>query len=122
MERPVGIKVTVVLMSLAIATGWSVLDWHASHAIARFLSFTAVILIGYFVIWSYWEGENWARIAVIVCSALAVLNVTDWNDLHSGKIVGARHLMLAGDAALGVFLLYWLNTSAVRAFFRRDAQ
>ncbi len=122
MERPVGITVTAVLMSGANAMGWTVLDWHASHAIARFLSFTAVILVGYFVIWCYWQGENWARIFVIWCSALAVLNLSDWNDVHLGKIAMARYLMLASDAGLGLFLLYWLNTSAVRVFFRRHAR
>jgi len=53
MERPKGITTTAVLMSIANAMGWMIIDWHVPHAIARFLSFTAVILVGYIVIWAY---------------------------------------------------------------------
>ena len=31
------------------------------------------------------------------------------------------HIMIASEAVLGLFLLYWLNTSTVREFFRRNS-
>jgi len=120
MDRRRGITVTAILMSVTNALGWTLIDWNATHAVVRFFSFTAIIFVGYLMIWFYWKGENWARILVIWCSALAVLNLSDWNNIHAGKIVIARHLMLASEAGLGVFLLYWLNTTTVRAFFRRN--
>jgi hypothetical protein len=121
MTRPTGINITAVLMSITNAMGWMIIDWHASRAVLRGATYTILILVGYVFVWFYWKGRNWARISVILCFAVAVVNLTGWNSTKPGTILWVRHTMIATEAMLGIFLLYWLNTSDVREFFRRRA-
>jgi len=115
-----GITVTAILMCVTNAMGWMIIDWHANNAKVRFVSFSFLILLGYVFIWFYWQGRNWARISVIVCSLIAVSNLTAWNSAKPGTIMWSRHLMIGSEALLGLFLIYWLNTSRVRSFFHQD--
>jgi hypothetical protein len=80
--------------------------------------FTVVIAMGCAVIWFYWQGENWARLCVSACSVLAILNLTEWNRPKPGVIVLLMHAMVAAEGILGLFLLYWLNTSKIRLWFK----
>ena len=121
MERPKGINITAILMSVTNAMGWMMIDWHSHNVKVRFISYTLLILLGYLFIWFYWQGRNWARISVIICSVIAVGNLTAWNYDKPGTIVLFKHLMIASEAVLGLFLLYWLNTSRIRRFFHPHA-
>jgi hypothetical protein len=121
MDRPRGITITAILMSITNAMGWMMIDWHANHARTRFFSFTVLILVGYLFLWFYWQGRNWARISVLVCSVIAVANLTNWNYDKPGTVMWSRHLMIAAEAIIGLFLLYWLNTSRIRNFFRQSS-
>lgn len=112
---------TALLMSLTNAMGWVIIDWRAPHARLRFTTYTVLSLLGYVFVWFYWQGRNGARISVVLCSILAIVNVTAWSSNKPGTILWLRHIMIASEAALGVFLLYWLNTSTVREFFRRSS-
>ena len=120
MERPVGITVTAILMSVTNAMGWIMIDWHAPHTMLRFLMYTLLILLGYLFIWHYWFGRNWARISVLICSVIAIGNIAAWSYSKPGTIPSIRHVMIGSDALLGFFLLYWLNTSRVRASFHQN--
>jgi hypothetical protein len=120
MDRPGGITITAVLMSTTNAMGWMLIDWNSNNAKVRFITFTLFILAGYLFIWFYWQGRNWARISVILCSLLAVANLSAWSHQKPGTIVWSSHLMIASEAALGFFLLYWLNTARIRRWFRED--
>jgi hypothetical protein len=72
-----------------------------------------MITIGYIVIWFYWRGRNWVRILVLLNSFLCLYN------LRYGSPPGvARHIMIAVEAALAIFLVCWLNTRAVKEYFR----
>ena len=46
MERPTGITITAVLMSMANALGWMIIDWHAPHVRLRFVTYTVLIAAG----------------------------------------------------------------------------
>ena len=92
--------------------GWAIIDWSIPRANVIFVMFTVTIAIGYLVIWFYWKGRNWARILVILTSLLSLYNLRHWN--HSGIV---ERVMIGAKAILGIFLLYWLNTPNVRAFF-----
>jgi hypothetical protein len=70
-------------------------------------------MVGYFVICFYWEGHNWARILVLLTSVLCLYNLRYFSH---GRI--AVRLMIGSEAALAVFLLFWLNTPNVKSFFR----
>ena len=65
MNRPAGVTTTALLMGITNAMGWGIIDWQAPHAAIRFVIYTILIVIGYAVIWFYWQGENWARVFVL---------------------------------------------------------
>jgi hypothetical protein len=100
-------------MPITNAMGWAIIDWSRPDAKLVFAVFTVTILIGYVVIWFYWRGKNWARILVLLTSLLCFYNLHSWT--RDG--LPAR-IMISAEALLAVFLLYWLNTRAVREFFR----
>jgi hypothetical protein len=112
-ERPVGLTATAILMSITNAMGWAIIDWSKPHAFTTFFFFTDFIVIGYAVLWFYWQGRNWARILVLLTSLQCLYNLRHWD--HGGIV---ERVMIGSEAVLAVFLLYWLNTRAVRAFFR----
>jgi hypothetical protein len=112
-NRPKGLTETSILMSITNAMGWAIIDWSKPSAHRTFLIFTVMIAIGYLVIWFYWNGRNWARILVILTSLLSLFNLHLWS--HSGTV---ERVMIAAEAILAIYLLYWLNTPRVRAFFR----
>jgi hypothetical protein len=114
-ERPKGLTATSIFMSITNAMGWAIIDWSKPNARIIFVLFTVTIAINYLVIWFYWKGRNWARILVLLTSLLCLYNLRHWN--HGGI---AERIMIGAEALLAIFLLYWLNTPMVRAFFRRQ--
>ncbi len=113
MERPEGLSVTAVLMCVCNAMGWFTIEWDKPRAGTKFVLFTTFILAGYVFVWFYWNGQNWARIAVLLTSLLTILNL---RFVNRGNAV--NRVMILSEAILGIFLLYWLNTAHVREFFR----
>lgn len=82
--------------------------------------FTAVFLltVAALAIWSYWKGQEWSRILVLIASFLVaareVSRMIDGENLVSLM----SHPLLFLDFAMAIFLLYWLNTRPVRAWFK----
>jgi hypothetical protein len=76
MNRPKGLALTAWLMVALSTLGWSVIDWNGYRnpvlhsPRATFVSFIAVIvtmkICGLVCIWYYFQGRNWARIAVLL--------------------------------------------------------
>jgi len=127
MNRPKGLALTVVLMGLiyAVAMLWIAFrPVPGSNNLTRFLFFTLVMCVGYVVIWFYWKGRNWARIAVLLVSASSILTLSAWNRVPwpSGFWTTVAHGLLAVRALLGLFLLYYLNTRPLLEFFYRDTK
>ena len=112
-ERPEGLAATTILMCITNAMGWAIIDWTHRHAGITFVLITITIAASYLVLWFYWRGKNWARILVLLNSLLCLYNLRFWN--HGGVMT---RVMIGAEAALAIFLLYWLNTQKVRAFFR----
>jgi len=89
----------------------------------------SVVLLGYAVLWYYWQGRNWARHLVIFTSVLAIGNFLAMLVISVVLFVIEReyspyvlnHAAVAvPNAALGAFLLYWLNKKDVRVWFRKS--
>jgi len=110
--RPKGLTETAALMSLTNALGWFTVDWSHPHAATTFWLFTVFILGGYFVIWFYWRGRNWARLLILLTSLLCLYNLRYF---FRGGIV--ERVMVGSEAILAVFLLFWLNSRGVKSFF-----
>jgi len=101
-------------MSLCNAMGWLAIDWNKTHAWFSFGIFTLLIIIGYVFLVFYWKGRNWARIAVLLTSVLAISNLRYWNRGNR-----ANSVMILSEAMLGLFLLFWLNTKTVSQYFKK---
>jgi len=78
----------------------------------------SVVLLGYAVLWYYWQGRNWARQFVMFTSTLTIVNLLAMLVISVVLFVTRReyspyvlnHAAVAvANAALGAFLLYWLN-------------
>jgi hypothetical protein len=83
-----------------------------------------VILWGYVVIWNYWRSRNWARLFVMFVSILTILNFLMATVLFAiGRLYRSSvpyDSVIVANAALGAFLLYWLNKRDVRAWFLKS--
>jgi hypothetical protein len=68
--------------------------------------------------WFYYQGRNWARLAVIFASVLIFLNNYGAIKLSNPivKVVDASQMIVA------VFLVISLNTSTAKIYFNRDDQ
>jgi hypothetical protein len=69
-ERPRGLTETSVIMANTNAMGWGIIDWSRADARLTFRIFTSFILVGYVVLWFFGDGQNWARILVLLTSIL----------------------------------------------------
>lgn len=94
--------------------GYSAVNWHSPRLVSvlAIVSFTKVV--GYVVLWFYWEGRNWARRLVLVTSAISFW-LLRWMDNASAL---ARMTIIL-DVVTAAFLLYWLNTVAAKSYFSR---
>ena len=101
-------------MALLNPFGFVIIDWSV-HPVLLALSIAGVsllILVSYVALWFYWQGRNWARWMVLLSSLLALLNLAFWT-----SATPAERIMIAVEAPLALFLLYWLNTSPVKKYF-----
>jgi hypothetical protein len=74
------------------------------------------------LIWHYWKGQNWSRIFVLLWSLfVAVRALSFLVDHNLDPTALMSHPLSFFHALLAVFLLYWLNTSAVRAWFKKTS-
>jgi TonB family protein len=125
MNRPKGLNVSALAMALCNVMLWTVLNPATRpHYLRVLASWTVVIGIGFVVIWFYWQGKNWARIAVLIYSALCIWNLSGWSRFSSspGFLTTPIQISLVSRALLGVVLLFWLNTRPVREFFLSKSQ
>ena len=121
MNRPKGLNLSALAMSCCNVMLWLVFNPETRPHYMRVLAFwTVVIGIGFVFIWFFWQGKNWARIAVLIYSAICIWNLIAWSRLTSNPYLRSTptQVLLASRAVLGVVLLFWLNTRAVREFFQ----
>jgi putative Mn2+ efflux pump MntP len=104
-------------MCICNALGWFTIDWDKPHATTTFVAFTILIPIGYAFLWFYWKGHNWARIAVLSTGVLTICNLRYWQ--HGNSL---NRFMIGTETALGIFLIYWLNTARIREYFKAGAK
>jgi len=123
MNRPKGLALTAIFMALCNAMIWATIKpGRPPYSQRMLVFFTFMICVGYFFIWFYWQGRNWARISVLLVSFASIPNLLNWNrvSLSPALLTTPAHILLATRAILGAALLYWLNTRPVVEFFKRD--
>jgi hypothetical protein len=71
-----------------------------------------MVVARFTVIWFYWNGYRWARLVVLLVSLVALWNLTSWM-----RVTTFISVVIALQVAMGLFLLYWLNTPPVKTYF-----
>ena len=114
--RPTEVTLTTLVMGVLNPLGYALLfDVRPPRSVAKVsLILTLLIAAGYFVLWFYWQGYNWARLLIFVTCFLCFYNLRGF--VSANVLV---RIMLLGEAAVALFLVYWLNTSQARMFFQR---
>lgn len=117
-QRPKPVICATWLMVALNTSSPFFIHWHRTKVpyIIGFL-LGVVMLIGYWVLWYFYRGRNWARILCMLDSVLCIY----WlkyipRYLHDTWSV-ARIASTLICATLAVYLLYWLNTREARNFF-----
>lgn len=133
MQRPLGITVTALLMvgNLVCDVFFALTAPYISNSaikptgpsglmIAFHVVLAAFILVEIVAIPFYWLGKAWARWAVLVGCIYYLYSlrsiVRDWHRRHDIALLGI------GAAVLAVYLLWYLHTERVRAWFARPRQ
>jgi hypothetical protein len=75
--------------------------------------FALVVLLAFVIIYGFAKGQNWARIIIIIVSALVIPGPFISSDYGIAGVVVSTLLSITG-----IYLLYWLNTSPVKAYFK----
>jgi hypothetical protein len=122
MNRPKGLLLTSWIMVGFLLAGL-LRQWfwpphpHITH-LHTFITIAVMLIriMALICIFYYFQGRNWARIAVLVTSIVEILSLLQLRHEDTlGRVVSAAAALLA------VFFLYWLNTRSVREFFKRNA-
>lgn len=79
-----------------------------------------VFILELFVLWHYWKGQNWARVGALIASFLIAARALSILIGRDGSLISLMsHPLNFFSALLAGFLLYWLNTRPVRAWFKK---
>jgi hypothetical protein len=113
MSKPTGVTVSALLMMLSLVAGLIQSYVHGDTSII----FCAVIIALSVVIYFYWTAHNWARMLVLIYSFLCVIPV---RLVHHHWVMVRFSVITAGQALLAIYLLWYLNTRPIRAWFARS--
>jgi hypothetical protein len=128
MKKPTGITISTLLMCLFLiigvittftrtvpvpATGGPVSTAGMAGIIHGFaIVFTIFAAV---CVYFYWTGKDWARWLVMIDCVLNFFSLTHlvktWNFSHLSALVSI------GQVILSIFLLWYLNTTPIRAWF-----
>ena len=89
------------------------------HSARSTFACTLIVAACYVFLWFYLQGRNWARwIAILLClQSLWMARAL----LHQPRFpLNLSTLTVAGEAFFALYLICYLNTPAVRLWFRSD--
>ncbi|MDR3753090.1 MAG: hypothetical protein P4K93_05220 [Terracidiphilus sp.] len=133
MSRPTGITVSALLIALVIVS-FLVRLYTSSPAPSMRLqahSWVTQLLVA-LLVYFYWSAHNWARILILIVSVLYVSDPLFWSlvyfhQIHNlpfdafSKLTTGDIAFSFGKALLGIYLLWYLNTRAIRDWFEQRA-
>lgn len=111
--KPKWLKETAIAMCFLNLAGFVFVDRKVVPIEVQVILFSLIVAFSYIVLWFYWQGKNWARILVLVTSAIALINL-----FGLPALTMLQRAVVVIEAALAVFLFWWLNTKAVREYFK----
>jgi hypothetical protein len=110
MSKPTGVKVSALLMMLSLAAGLVLSYVHGDTSVIFWAVIIALSVITYF----YWTAHNWARRLVLIYCFLCVIPV---RLVHHQWVLVRFSWVAVGQALLAIYLLWYLNTRPIRAWF-----
>lgn len=126
--RPKGIGLTAIILCAFALTGFvggfflpglSAGGVLSSEHLPRFISAIFLLSVELFTIWNYWKGKDWARILVLIaCFLIAAGEISTMVDHDGSLVVVMSQPILFLRFAAALFLLYWLNSGPLRAWFK----
>ena len=109
-DRPSGLALATSLVIIKTAIGFIGLT--PAYRFGTFTAIVSAIAAAYFL----WRGKNWARIVVLcICVVMFLLLLIE---LPKHDLVRTTRNVVV--SAIALFLLYYLNTSAVKSYFYRQ--
>lgn len=115
MQRPAGVNLTagaiVVLQALNLILG--IVYRPVPDPPGSLIYLTLVAVVGLAITWFFWQRRNWARILILISSAIVIINALIPNRTEHGV-----YLYMIGQAAFAAFLLFYLNRPEIREWFR----
>lgn len=117
--RPSGLSVITFVMCVFNLSAYLFTLPDLGPLTFQLLFITVMIVPSFVILWFFWNGYNWARILVLLTSVLALANLALANLLSLGNSSNMQKAVILAEAALGIFLLYWLNTKLLRNYFKQ---
>ena len=121
--RPRAITVTAWMMTALNWLYFLTLD-PSNHRFGVILISTFTLAsLGQIVVWYYAHARNWARILVLLTSFLTFWNLYSlvyshtWHRPTSRVGSVAMVVMVVGEALLGAYLVFYLNTREAKRYF-----
>ncbi len=126
MTRPTGVTVSALLMILFIVAGVimsytstvpanGAMPNSPSISAATIHSFVWVFsALSALVVYFYWNAHIWARTLVLIDCVLCLVPV---HKIHQQWVLVHFSAMTVGSALLAIYLLWYLNTRAIRIWF-----
>jgi hypothetical protein len=112
--KPKGLREVTLLMCVSSSSLALWIDGSTTGSRGGDLAYYgSIAAISFVALWFFWQGRNWARILVLLTSVLSVIA-----PLIPVEETPLQRAITVMDAALGVFLLYWLNTKPVKQYFK----
>jgi hypothetical protein len=96
---------------LALSMGW-MFQLNSGMTMSQVGLATLAFVVRLLTTWAYWKGKNWARILACIYSAFCLIRLLQWN--HVTALT--RELWMC-EAALAIFLLFYLPQREVSAWF-----
>ncbi|MEO8021297.1 MAG: hypothetical protein ABI660_05480 [Polaromonas sp.] len=108
-----GLNTTTLIMCVLNLAGFVVVDWDSPEVGILAAFYGSIIAATFIVLWYYWKRKNWARILVLIGAGLAVINM-----YFIAEMTLLEQAVTVSEFVFGVFMLWWLNTKVVRAYFK----
>lgn len=116
--RPKGLSITaLILVALCFPGFQAISSQYSSGGMLGYYAGGAVLAFELYAIWCYWNGYNWARILVLAVSLMNLAGALSSIFEHNGVTALMIHPLRVFQLALACFLLYWLNTRPLRAWY-----
>ncbi|WP_027467440.1 hypothetical protein [Deefgea rivuli] len=111
--KPKYLRETTLAMCVMNMGGFVFIDPAVGSIYEQAIIFGIIIACTYVVLWFYWNGKNWARTLVLLGASLSLINI-----LFIGSASLAGSILIMFEAAFGLLMLWWLNTTKIKSFFR----